>query len=124
MFIQCLAMFLTTGAILGIDQRHYFRDDVFEALNWTPDPSPSRSHIERAEAEICLIVKDVDYGVHAMHLSHNTRTDTKAYSQRNSMTGLHWGDAKPIVAKEDLLGRALKLFRETEDPTRFTLEID
>ena len=118
------SMLLGIGAWEGIDQRHYFRDDVFEALNWTPDPSPSRSHIERAEAKIRLIVKDVDYGVHAMHLSHNTRTDTRAYEQRNSMTGLHWGDAKPIVAKEDLLDRALKLFRETDDPTRFTLEID
>lgn len=118
------SMLLGVGAWEGIDQRHYFRDEVFEALDWTPDPAPARAHIERAEAEMRLIVKDVDYGVHTMHLSHNTRTDTKAYEQRNSMTGLHWGDAKPLVAKEDLLDRVLKLFRETDDPSRFTLEID
>ncbi len=108
----------------GIDQRHYFRDEVFAALDWEPDAAPARAHIERAEAQIRLIVKDVDYGVHTMHLSHNTRTDTASYRQRNSMTGLHWGDAKPLVAKEDLLDRVLKLFRENEDPSRFTLEID
>lgn len=118
------SMLLGVGAWEGIDQRHYFRDEVFAALNWAPDPAPARAHIERAEAVIRLIVKDVDYGEHTLHLSHNTRTDTAAYEQRNSMTGLHWGDAKPIVAHEDLLGRVLKLFRETDDPARFTLEID
>lgn len=118
------SMLLGVGAWDGIDQRHYFRDQVFAALDWQPDPAPAPAHIQRAEAQIRLIVKDVDYGVHTMHLSHNTRTDTAAYEQRNSMTGLHWGDAKPLVAKEDLLDRVLKLFRETDDPTRFTLEID
>jgi hypothetical protein len=116
------SMLLGVGAWEGIDQRHYFRDDVFAALDWQPDAA--RPHIERAEADIRLIVKDVDYGVHTMRLSHNTRTDTAAYEQRNSMTGLHWGDAKPLVAKEDLLDRVLKLFRETDDPAQFTLEID
>ncbi len=118
------SMLLGVGAMEGIDQRHYFRDEVFAALDWEPDAAPARAHIERAEAQIRLIVKDVDYGVHTMHLSHNTRTDTASYRQRNSMTGLHWGDAKPLVAKEDLLDRVLKLFRENEDPSRFTLEID
>lgn len=118
------SMLLGVGAWDGIDQRHYFRDEVFAALDWAPDPAPARAHIERAEAVISLIVKDVDYGERTLHLSHNTLTDTAAYKQRNSMTGLHWGDAKPIVAHEDLLGRVLKLFRETDDPARFTLEID
>lgn len=118
------SMLLGVGAWEGIDQRHYFRDEVFAALGWTPDPAPARAHLERAEVSIRLIVKDVDYGERTLHLSHNTRTDTAAYEQRNSMTSLHWGDARPLVAHEDLLGRVLKLYRETDDPTRFTLEID
>lgn len=112
------------GAWEGIDQRHYFRDEVFNALTWTLDTDPRTSHIERAEAQMRLIVKDVDYGVRTLHLSHNTLTTTRAYEQRNSMTSLHWGDARPLVAHEDLLDRVLRLYRETEDPTRFTLEID
>lgn len=71
-----------------------------------------------------LIVKDVDYGERTLNLSHNTRTDTAAYEQRNSMTSLHWGDTRLLVAHEDLLDRVLKLYRETDDPARFTLEID
>lgn len=118
------SMLLGVGAWEGIDQRHYFRDDVFAELDWTRDPVPARAHIERTEAVTRLIVKDVDYGERTLHLSHNTRTDTTAYEQRNSMTSLHWGDARPLVAHEDLLGRVLKLFRETDDPARFTLEID
>lgn len=118
------SMLLGVGAWDDIDQRHYFRDDVFAALDWIPDPVPARAHIERAEAPMRLIVKDIDYALHTMHLSHNTRTDTAAYEQRNSMTSLHWGAARPLIAHEDLLGRVLKLFRETENPSRFTLEID
>ncbi|KPQ06226.1 MAG: hypothetical protein HLUCCA12_10980 [Rhodobacteraceae bacterium HLUCCA12] len=118
------SMLLGVGAWEGIDQRHYFRDDVFAALDWTPDAAPARAHLERAEAVIRLIVKDVDYGERTLHLTHNTRTDTAAYEQHNSMTSLHWGDARPLVAHEDLLGRVLKLYRETDNPACFTLEID
>ncbi len=118
------SMLLGVGAWEGIDQRHYFRDEVFAGLNWVADAAPRTAHIERSEANIRLIIKDVDYGVHTLQLSHNTKTDTAAYEQRNSMTSLHWGDARPLVAHEDLLGRVLRLFRATDDQTRFTLEID
>ncbi len=118
------SMLLGVGAWEGIDQRHYFRDEVFAGLLWTADTELRTAHIERAEASIRLIIKDVDYGVHTLQLSHNTRTDTVAYEQRNSMTSLHWGEARPLVAHEDLLGRLLRLFRATDDPTQFTLEID
>lgn len=94
------SMLMGVGAWQGIDQRHYFRDEVFAALDWESDADPKRAHIERAEAQIRLIVKDVDYGVHTVLLSHNTSTDTKAYKQHNGMTSLHWGDALPIVAHE------------------------
>ena len=118
------SMLLGVGAWAGIDQRHYFRDDVFAEQGWMLDTDPRTSHIERADVQMRLIIKDVDYGVRTLQLSHNTLTNTKAYEQRNSMTSLHWGDARPLVAHEDLLDRVLKLFRETDDPTRFTLEID
>ena len=118
------SMLLGVGAWQGIDQRHYFRDDVFVGLDWVRDPDPRKAHIERAEVQIRVIVKNVDYGIRTLRLSHNTRRDTAAYIQRNSMTSLHWGDAKPLVSHEDLLGRALRLFLETDYPTRFTLEID
>lgn len=118
------SMLLGVGNWEGIDQRHYFRDDVFHALNWARDTAPSRTHIERTQVQIRMIIKDVDYGLRTLELSHNTRTDTTSYAQRNSMTGLHWGTAKPLVAHEDLLNRLMRLYRATDDPTHFTLEID
>jgi HKD family nuclease len=118
------SMLLGVGAWTGIDQRHYFRDDAFAALVWTPDADPHTAHIERAEAQIRLIIKDVDYGNHTLRLSHNTRMDTAAYEQHNSMTSLHWGEARPLVAHEDLLGRTMRIWRSTLDPTKFQIEID
>ncbi|MDO5758837.1 MAG: hypothetical protein Q4P24_15410 [Rhodobacterales bacterium] len=84
------SMLLGVGAWEDIGQRHYFHDDVFAALDWTPDPVPTRAHLESAEAAIRLVVKDVDYGARTFQLSPNTRKDTAGYEQHNSMTSLHW----------------------------------
>jgi len=118
------SMLFGLGAMEGIDHQHYFRDDVFAALAWTPDPAPAKAHLERAWASFGIVIKGLDYGRHTMKLTHNT-LDTEAIRKaRNSKTQLHWGEVKPLVARRDLLGSTLRLFRETDDPTRFTLEID
>ena len=111
------SMLFTKGAMDAIDQRHYFRDQVFGDLDWQPDPP----HYERAAAQFELIIAGVDYGRFELRISHNTRTDSKAYRQRNSMTQLHWGDARPLVARTDLLGRTIYLYRSE---TGFVLEIE
>jgi hypothetical protein len=118
------SMLFTKGAMDDIDQRHYFRDEVFNGLDWHHDTVPGKEHMERAEAQFRLIIRDVDYGVFTLRLSHNTRTDTAAYEQSNSMTQLHWGEARPLVAREDLLDRTMYLYRDETDPDLFVLEID
>lgn len=118
------SMLFTKGVMDDIDQRHYFRDEVFNGLDWHHDTAPGKEHMERAEAQFRLIIRDVDYGVFTLRLSHNTRTDTAAYEQSNSMTQLHWGEARPLVAREDLLDRAMYLYRDETDPDLFVLEID
>lgn len=40
------------------------------------------------------------------------------------MTQLHWGEAKPLIAKKDLLGRNLCLYRKDSTPPEFMIEID
>jgi hypothetical protein len=112
------------GALEEIDQQHYFRDDVFAALAWAPDVAPARAHLERAWANFRVVIKDLDYGEYRMKLTHNTLDTPAIRAARNSKTQLHWGKVKPMVARSDLLGSILRLFRETADPTRFTLEID
>ena len=119
------SMLLSRGAMTAIDQRHYFRDDVFDGLDWNPDASAARRHIERAEARFRLVIRDIDCGVYSLRLSHNTRTDTAAYEQGNSMTSLHWGlEVRPYVAREDLLHRTLFLYLDEEEQGSFILEID
>lgn len=118
------SMLFTKGAMDDIDQRHYFRDEVFNGLDWHHDTAPGKEHMERAEAQFRLIIRDVDYRVFTLRLSHNTRTDTAAYEQSNSMTQLHWGEARPLVASEDLLDRTMYLYRDETDLDLFVLEID
>lgn len=119
---QTGSMGLKKGALDNIDQRHYFRDQVFAQLTWTPDPAPKKW--ERAQAKFELVVKNLNYGVFDLRLSHNTDRKSRSYQQNNFMTQLHWGDAKKYVAKDDLLGRVLYLYRKDTAPPEFTIEID
>lgn len=119
------SMMFSKGALESIDQRHYFRDEVFHKLDWNFDTTPNRRHLERAQARFRLVIRDVDYGIFTLRLSHNSRTDTRAYEQRNSMTQLHWGrGALRMISREDLLGRTMFLYRDEEQPDSFILEID
>ena len=112
------------GAWADINHRHYFRDEVFVNLNWRFDSATRTRHLERAETRFQLVIRDVNYGVYTLQLSHNTRTNTKAYLQSNSMTQLRWGAVRQLVACEDLLGRILYLYRDDADNGLFVLEID
>ena len=93
-------------------------------MNWQFDKAAKTKHMERAEAKFQLVIRDVSYGMFDLRLSHNSRTDTKAYEQRNSMTQLHWGEARQIIAREDLLSRTASLYRDSIDEGSFVLEID
>jgi hypothetical protein len=110
------------GALDNIDQRHYFREEVFDGLKWTADAPPSKH--ERAWAKFELIVKNLNYGVFELKLSHSTNRKSRSYLQNNFMTQLHWGDAKKHIARRDLLGRILYLYRKDTNPPEFVIEID
>ena len=106
-----------------IDQRFYFREEVFRDENWAPDPRPAYSHMERCNCQFRFVIKGIDYGVYTLRLSHNTRTDTVTFNQRNSMTQIHWGPALPLVAREDLLCAICRLYAPDENNI-FTLVFD
>jgi HKD family nuclease len=121
---QTGSMLFGKGALSDIDQRHYFRDEVFVDIEWTRDANPRWHHLERGEAEFRFIVKDVEYPSFRLRLTHNTRTDTPGYQQRNSMTQVHWGEARSIIAREDLLERTMYLYRDELDTGSFVIQID
>jgi HKD family nuclease len=104
----------------SVDHRHYFRDEVFPHLTWLPKSKT----VDEAYAKFQLILKGISYGEFDLAIRHTTTTDSAAYQQRNAMTRLSWGSMRKYVAKTDLIGRTLRLYRDQADPTRFVLEID
>ena len=117
------SMSLSKGSWKDIDHRHYFRDTVFQGLAWAT--VPGRPYMERTQARFRLIIRDVDYGIFTLWLSHDSRTNTVTYNQRNSVTHLRWGkEALPTIAREELLDRIMSLYRDEAQVASFILEID
>lgn len=103
-----------------VDHRHYFRNDVFPHLAWV-----TRSKtVEEAFAKFQLVLKGISHGEFDLAIRHTTSTMSEAYKQRNAMTRLSWGPMREYVARPELIGRTLSLFRDKVDPMRFVLEID
>lgn len=110
------------GRYEDIDQRHYFYDEVFNGLAWSPKKPGSKTL--RATARFELVIKNISYGVFDLTLSHKTDTESKSYKQNNFMTQIHWGNAKALIGKKDLLDRNLYLYRKDSTPPEFMIEID
>lgn len=103
-----------------VDHRHYFRNDVFPHLAWA-----TRSKtVDETFAKFQLVLKGISHGEFDLAIRHTTSTTSEAYKQRNAMTRLSWGPMREFVARPDLIGRTLALYRDKVDPTRFVLEID
>jgi HKD family nuclease len=118
------SMYLKKGSMENIDQRHYFREEIFNNLKWVRDTAPRTSHYERAYAKFEIIIKGISYGIYKLKLSHNTRTDSKTYEQNNSVTQIHWGDAKHVIARNDLLGQLLRIYKPENEDSYFIMEIE
>ena len=105
-----------------IGHQRYFREEVFSALTWKL--KNNSSHLEEASTKFGLIIKGAIYGEFDLRITHNTNTQSTMYKQRNAMTRLSWGPMREHVARRDLLGRTLSLYRNATEPTRFVIEID
>jgi hypothetical protein len=114
------SMLFKKGETENIDQRHYFRDEVFNDLDWIQDVT--HSHIERTHANFKIIIDGVDIGTFNLKLSHNTNTQSETYKQKNSMTNISWGKAKEFIAKPELMGKKIELLKKGD--MMFILKID
>lgn len=102
-----------------IDHRHYFRDEVFEYLRWE-----TRSlTVDESFGKFELRIDGVSLGVFDLPIRHSTSTTSKTYLQRNAMTRLSWGPMRAHIARPELIGRTLSVFRRDSDPTKFVLTI-
>lgn len=118
------SMLFKKGRMEDIDQRHFFRENAFATLNWVRDTKANANHLERATALFQIKIKGKDYGIFSLALTHNTKTDTASYRQKNSMTSVSWGEAKKIVGKRELIGLSAKLFKNDGPDNFFILEIN
>lgn len=116
------SMYWKKGALDNIDQRHHFRDTVFENVLWVKDAK--LPHYERAIVNFHIYTKGEFQGIFPLKISHNNDTDSQTYKQKNSMTNVSWGEAKALIAKRDLLGRVLSLSRKDTTPPEFMISID
>ncbi len=118
------SMLFGKGAMEDIDQRHYFRDEVFSDLPWIKDSSAKTAHLERASAFFTFIIQGKNVGRYSMRLTHNTDKNSTSYKQANSMTSISWGPVKKFIAKDNLIGKSARLFRSDDNSDEFTLVIE
>ena len=104
-----------------VDHRHYFREEIFPVLAWGP---ANTATVEEAYTKFHLVLKGISYGEFDLRIAHTKGKTSAAYKQNNAMTRLGWGPLRDYVGREDLLGRAVALYRDKADPKRFVLEID
>ena len=105
-----------------IDTRTYFREDIFQDLDWNPDTRTKGK--ELAEGTFQIIIRSIDYGTYNLTVTHDTRTDTKTYKQNQPMSAIKWGLASSIIRKEDLLDRSIFLYKDYSSKGHFIIEID
>ena len=110
---------LGTGTFDGIDRVTYFRKDLFGFLQWNLNGT-----VETADQDFDLVIKGVLWGTFTMTLRHSLTRAAAAVADNNSPTGLSWGNAAPLVSREDLLDRRMRIWRSTVNPTEFQVEID
>ena len=110
------------GLYDDIDQHTHFYDNIFYGLTWKAVAPGSKKLSATAKFE--LVIKNINYGAFDLVVAHNTDTTTKSYAQGQFMTQIHWGVVKPLIAREDLLGRNLFLYRKDSTPPEFMIEID
>lgn len=117
------SMTLKKGMYDDIDQRTYFRKNVFEQLSWMNSKKGKNSHLEYATGEFNIIIEGINHGRYSLELKHDPRTNTKSYLQNNAMTHLLWKDAKEVIADRNLLGKRLELYK-TSSNNQFVINID
>lgn len=110
---------LGSGTFDDIDRVAYFRNDLFGHLAWTLNGT-----IETSDQEFDLVVKGVLLGTFDLTLRHSLTRAAAAATDHNSPTSLSWNEARPLVARDDLLDRTMRIWRSTVYPDEFQIEID
>lgn len=100
-----------------IDQKTYFRNQVFHNLTWG-QPRTNDNTYEEVICPFDITILGNRIGSHNLKLSHKP---SRAANQGNVPTWLHWGNTvKPFLQQYDVRGKTLKLYTDGQN---FSIEI-
>lgn len=95
-----------------IDQKTYFRNQVFNKLNWVKT-KPHSSTYEETFGVFDISISGKPIGKFTLKLSHDS---SRVAGQGNTPTWLHWGRTViPILQKNNLSGKTLNLYEVNQD---------
>ena len=90
-----------------IDQETYFRNTIFNHLNWVRT-KPNSTTYEESFCNFRIRILGNDRGTHSIKLSHDS---VRVANQNNTPTWLHWGQLTAILQETNITGRTLNLYR-------------
>jgi len=100
-----------------IDQKTYFRNQVFNKLNWVKT-KPHSATYEETFGVFDILISGKPIGKFTLKLSHDS---SRVAGQGNTPTWLHWGRTViPVLQKNSLSGKTLNLYEVNND---FLIEI-
>jgi len=100
------ARFKVNGIV--IDHNTYFRNQVFQSLNWART-KPTSATYEETICNFIITILGTSYGVQALKLSYDT---VRISNQANTPSWLHWGNTlMSILQQINVTGRALNLYK-------------
>lgn len=95
-----------------IDQKTYFRNQVFNKLNWIKT-KPHSSTYEETFGVFDISISGKPIGKFTLKLSHDS---SRVAGQGNTPTWLHWGRTIiPVLQKNKLSGKTLNLYEVNQD---------
>ena len=95
-----------------IDQKTYFRNQVFNKLNWVKTKAHSNTY-EEAFGVFNISISGKPIGKFTLKLSHDS---VRIAGQGNTPTWLHWGHSViPVLQKNSLSGKTLNLYEVNQD---------
>lgn len=109
------AKFQSNGVL--IDQKTYFRNNIFQNLTWVHTKANNNSY-EEAFCSFDITILGNAIGVHTLKLSHDP---VRIAGQGNTPTWLHWGNTLiPFLQQNNITGKTLKLYKDGQN---FFIEI-
>lgn len=95
-----------------IDQKTYFRNQVFNKLNWVKT-KPHSATYEETFGVFDITISGKPIGKFTLKLSHDS---SRVAGQGNTPTWLHWGRTViPVLQKSSLSGKTLNLYEINQD---------